>query len=363
MNRPVRGEDLGLHAVTPYGRRAGSSRVRVHEWADRMPDAVAVHPYAGLDGAGPRTLLRHSARVIGAEASLRRLALSRPRRLLLHREASPLSRGRLESALTRSAALAVYDFDDALYCDTGDGPFYRRLAPKAAKLAGVLRTVDRVVAGNDTLANWAADRHRDVVVVPSCVDPSTYEPKRDYTVATRPRIGWIGSWSTEQHLLAIAPALRVLGDRLGARLVVVGAPGRHMGVLEDMVERIPWSLSVQREALASFDIGVMPLPDTPYSRGKCGYKLLQYLAAGVPAVASPVGVNREILARAGAPSATTTDEWTETLTALLEAPAADRAALGARGRRVVVDSYSYDAWQDRWRAAVFLDSATVARRS
>src|SRR3954447_15236915 len=137
MNAWVRGEDPGLHAVTPYGPRGGSSRVRVHEWAGRVPDAIVVHPYAGLDGAGPGTLLRHSARVIGAEASLRRLAASRPRRLLLHREASPLSRGRLESALTRSAAVAVYDFDDALYSDAGDGPFYRRLAPKAAKVAGV----------------------------------------------------------------------------------------------------------------------------------------------------------------------------------------------------------------------------------
>ena len=356
MTRPGGDEDLGLHAVTPYGRRAGSSRVRVHEWADRMPDTVAVHPYAGLDGAGPRTLLRHTARVLGAETSLRRLARSRPRRLLLHREASPLSRGGLESALTRSAAVAVYDFDDALYSDTGDGPFYRRLAPKAAKVAGVLQTVDRVVAGNDTLANWAADRHRDVVVVPSCVEPTAYRPKSDYKVGTRPRIGWIGSWSTEQHLLAIAPALRTLGDRLGARLVVIGAPGGHLGLLDDMVERIPWSPAAQREALATFDVGVMPLPDTPYTRGKCGYKLLQYLAAGVPAVASPIGVNSEILARAGASAASTTDEWTETLTLLIEGSSEHRAALGARGRQAVLDHYSYDAWRDRWRAAMYLES-------
>jgi glycosyltransferase involved in cell wall biosynthesis len=356
MNGPVRDEDPRLHAVTPYGPRAGSSRVRVHEWADRMSDAVAVHPYAGLDGAGPRTLLRHSARVFGAEASLRRLASSRPRRLLLHREASPLSRGRLESALTRSAGVSVYDFDDALYSDTGDGPFYRRLAPKAAKATRVLRTVDRVVAGNDTLANWAADRHRDVVVVPSCVDPNAYRSKSNYAISARPRIGWIGSWSTEQHLLAIAPALRSIGDRFDARLVVVGAPSGHLGVLDDMVERIPWSPSTQREVLATFDVGVMPLIDSPYTRGKCGYKLLQYLAAAVPAVASPVGVNSEILARAGAPPAGTTDEWVETLTALIEAPPEHRAGLGARGRRLVVDHYSYDAWHDRWRAAVFLDS-------
>ena len=356
MNRAARARDVGLHAVTPYGRQAGSSRVRVHEWVDRLQDVIEVHPYAGLAGAGPRELLRHSVRVVGAEASLRRLASSRPRRLLLHREASPLSRGGLEAALTSSAGASVYDFDDALYADTGEGPLYRRIAPKSAKVAEVLQTVDRVVAGNDTLANWAADHHRDVVVIPSCVDPDAYRPKTDYRVGAPPRIGWIGSWSTERQLIAIAPALRAMRDRCGARLVVVGSPDGRLGGLEDMVERIPWSLPAQREALAGFDVGVMPVVDTPYARGKCGYKLLQYLAAKVPCVASPVGANSEILGRAGMPAATTTDEWTNALTALLEAPVADRAALGARGHAAVSRHYSFSAWHDRWRTAMFMDA-------
>lgn len=356
MNRTARTTDVSLHAVTPYGRRGGSSRVRVHEWVDRLQDAVEVHPYAGLPGAGPRQLLRHSARVVEAEVSLRLLASSQPRRLLLHREASPLSRGGLEAALTRSAGASVYDFDDALYADAGEGPFYRRVAPKSVKVTAVLRAVDRVVAGNDTLADWAGNHHRDVVVIPSCVDPDAYRPKTDYRVSARPRLGWIGSWSTEKELLAIAPALRALHRRCGARLVVVGTPAGHLEGLEDMVERIPWSLSSQREALAGFDVGVMPLVDTPYTRGKCGYKLLQYLAAKVPAVASPVGANAQILARAGLPAPSTTDEWTDALSALLEAPVEERAALGARGHAVVSRHYSFAAWQDRWRAAVFLDA-------
>jgi glycosyltransferase involved in cell wall biosynthesis len=355
MQRPGNERDVRLHAVTPYGRHGGSSRVRVHEWADRMPGAVQVHPYAGLNRAEPRTLLRHPVRVARAEASLRVLAASRPRRVALHREASPLSRGGLEAALVRSATFSVYDIDDALYADTGEGPFHRRLAPKSAKLATALRMVDRVVAGNDTLANWAADHHREVVVIPSCVDPAAYTPKTEFGLGARPRIGWIGSWSTEQYLHGIASALLVLHERLGARLVVLGSPSGRPGRLEPMVDRIPWSLSAQRDELARFDVGIMPLADTPYTRGKCGYKLLQYLAAGVPAVASPVGVNAQILARAGMPSASTPEEWLVVLTALLEGSAAERGALGARGRQVVSDHYSFSAWHDRWRSAMFLD--------
>ena len=347
--------EVALHAVTPYGRGAGSSRVRVHEWLDRMPDPTVTHPYAGLSGAGPGTLLRHPVRVAAAERSLRALAAARPARLLLHREASPLSRGALELRLARSAGVAVYDFDDALYSDVGQGPRYRRLAPKGPKVEAALQSVDRVVAGNETLANWAADHHRDVVVIPSCVDPAAYETKQQFSVGATPRIGWIGSWSTEVHLSAIAPALLRLHSRLGARLVVVGAPVGRLGDLERMAERIPWSPAAQRRELARFDVGLMPLVDDVYARGKCGYKLLQYLAAAVPSVASPVGVNAQILQRAGLPAATTVEEWEDAVTHLLELPEADRARLGVRARAMVEDQYSFAAWHDRWRDAMFLD--------
>jgi glycosyltransferase involved in cell wall biosynthesis len=246
----------------------------------------------------------------------------------------------------------VYDFDDALYADTGSGPLYRRLAPKAAKAEGVLQVVDRVVAGNDTLAEWASARHRDVVVIPSCVDPSAYRVKTDFAVAARPRLGWVGSWSTEPHLRRIAAPLLHLHERLGARLVLIGPRTGDLGELEAMVDRVPWSPAAQHEGVARFDVGLMPLPDDPYSRGKCGYKLLQYLAAGVPAVASPVGVNRQVLQRAGLPGATTDAEWLEAVTQLLEMAEADRRVLGERGRRVVQEHYSFDAWRERWRAAV-----------
>ena len=355
MNGTACNAQAVLSAVTPYGRGAGSSRVRVHEWLDRMSDASRTYPYAGLAGAGPATLLRHPVSVARAERRLRALASSGPGRLLLHREASPLSRGALEQRLVRSAHLSVYDFDDALYADVGQGPRYRRIAPKGPKVTEVARAVDRVVAGNETLADWASQHNRDVVVVPSCVDPAAYDAKPTYAISDPPRLGWIGSWSTEAHLVTIAPALLHLHGRFGARLVLVGAPTGRLGELDAMTDRIAWSGDTQRREVARFDLGLMPLTDDPYSRGKCGYKLLQYLAAGVPSVASPVGVNATILARAGLPAADTIDEWVEAITGLLEAAEADRAALGHGARAMIEEHYSFTAWHAKWRSAMFLD--------
>lgn len=273
---------------------------------------------------------------------------------MVHREASPLSRGGLESRLLRSAELAVYDFDDALQCDTGEGPLYRRLAPKSSKALLAVRSADRVIVGNDVLADWAATHNRHVVVIPSCVDLADYDMKSDFRVADPPRLGWIGSSSTEAHLQSISETLLRLHAETGARLTVIGAARRGLGRLEQIIDRVPWSIAAQRHEPARFDIGLMPLDDTCYARGKCGYKLLQYLAAGVVAVASPVGVNAQILERAGLPAATTAADWTDALRHLLDMTASSRADLGARARDTVATHYSFDAWQHTWRAVMGL---------
>jgi glycosyltransferase involved in cell wall biosynthesis len=296
----------------------------------------------------------HPVQVVAAETALRGLARSKPQRLLLHREASPLSRGALEASLIAAAEFSVYDFDDALQWDVGEGGRLRRLAPKSLKTLVAARTATRVVAGNAVLADWASRHARDVLIIPSCVAPDAYAAKVDYEVQDPPRLVWIGSASEEPQLLRIAPALTELHRRTGARLTVVGAPGPTNPRLDHMVDRLPWSEDVQHTFLATADIGLMPLADTPMARGKCGYKLLQYLAAGLPAVASPVGVNSEILERAGMPAATTSDEWFDALADLLACGTAARARLGQQGRLSVYNHYSYDVWQEAWEAAVGL---------
>src|SRR4051794_10421564 len=178
-----------MHVVTPYGREGPSSRVRVFEWLDRVRAPVWVSSYISHHNADPRSLARRPRAVIAAERTLRRMASDRSQPLLLHREASPLSRGALEQRLLSRSPLTVYDFDDALQWDTGDGSLYRRWAPKSAKALVAVEHADRVVAGNTVLADWASEHNTNVVVIPSCVAPGSSRQKTDYDVQQPPRLG------------------------------------------------------------------------------------------------------------------------------------------------------------------------------
>lgn len=344
-----------LRVITPYGREGPSSRVRVFEWLDRIPEQVELSSYVAHRSSSPRHLLSHPRDVLAAERRLRAFVEAGDDPLLLHREASPLSRGGLERRLLSRRGLAVYDFDDALQWDTGSGRIYRRAAPKSAKALAAVRAADRVVAGNPVLAEWASAYNDDVRVIPSCVDPAAYRRKTDYALSDPPRLGWVGSADNESYLAPIGPTLLGLNRQLGVRLTLIGTTAPSLGELERMIDRIAWSEAVAHEALARFDVGLAPTPDEPYERGKSGYKLLQYAAAGVPLIASPVGVNRELVTRLAMPGPTTPVEFRDAITGLFDLSASARSVLAAGARAVVDDDYSYTAWLGRWRRAVGLD--------
>ncbi|MGI5193023.1 glycosyltransferase family 4 protein [Streptomyces sp. CA-288835] len=316
----------------------------------------AVSSYLSLHDAQPSKLLRSPAAVVRAELRLRELAAGRWRRMILHREASPLSRGEAERQLLAGSEFSVYDFDDALQWDFGAGGLLRRLAPKAGKTCVAVNNADRVIAGNSVLADWASRRHRDVMVIPSCVAPEEYVPKPAYALHDPPRLGWIGSPGNEPYLAQIGEAIREIHRRTGARLTLIGAPRPTLGGMERIIDRVEWTPEREKSALAGLDIGIMPVPDTPYGRGKCGYKLLQYGAAGLPAVASPVGVNAEMLSLFGMPAARSTADWTDAILGLLESATKDRERLGRRAREITRQRYSYEAWQPHWEAALELGS-------
>jgi glycosyltransferase involved in cell wall biosynthesis len=328
--------------------------VRVFEWLDRIDEPRVVSSYISHRNASPSELALHPLALLAAERRLRGMVSERPERLLLHREASPLSRGDLERRLLSSSEFSVYDFDDALQWDWGAGGRLRRIAPKAPKALIAAQTADRVVAGNPVLAEWAAEHSRDVVVIPSCVAPECYRVKTDYAVADPPRLGWIGLASNEIYFQPVASALREVNRRTGARLTIIGATRRRLGDLEDIVDRVAWSESAQYDLLSELDVGLGPVPDEPYERGKSGYKLVQYGAAATPVIASPVGVNREILSALGMPAPEGPEEWVDALVDLLSRPAEARGAMGRRAREVTERSYSFNAWLPRWRDAMGL---------
>jgi glycosyltransferase involved in cell wall biosynthesis len=340
-----------LHVVVPYGRQAGSSRVRVYEWLERTGVAASVSNFIGQANARPAVLVRHSFAVAEAELRLRRLAKSQPQRLLIHREASPLSVGRLEKQLLRSAGVAIYDFDDALPWD-GGWDLWDRIRAKASKAVAACAMSDRVIAGNETLAEIAALVARDVTIIPSCVDTRSYQAKTEYRVSDPPLLGWIGSASGERYLTMIEAALLEVQGRTGARLQLVGAASGDLGPLEGMTDRIPWSETAAGLRIGQWDVGLMPVSDGLYERGKCGYKLLQYAAAGLPSVTSPVGVNRRMATELGFVSATGTEEWVEAIMASLQNSTEERSRIGQEARIQVQRRYSYDTWKAEWLIAI-----------
>jgi len=202
----------------------------------------------------------------------------------------------------------------------------------------IMRRASIVVVGNAYLADRArAAGAKRVELVPTVVDLERYRADRgsDGRAFT---IGWIGSPSTAKYLARLAPVLAGFCRAHDARLVVVGA--REVSLDHVQVELKPWSEATEVEDILGFDVGIMPLPDDPWERGKCGYKLIQYMACARPVIASPVGANRQIVEHGvNGFLATTDDEWRSALEMLYAAPEL-RARLGAAGRRKVQTAYS-----------------------
>lgn len=346
-------DHTALVVASPYGPAAPSTRVRLYEWLAHLGLTADRLEYAGLGRNGLGTLARHPLVAARAELVTRRATTSLgDATLLLSREASPFSRGGVEGSLLAAARRGVYDLDDALFADR-DG--WRRVLAKEPKCRRSIQAADHVIVGNDYLAEYAAELTDDLTVIPTCVEPSAYQPTGTYELPDRPTLVWLGSPSTEPYLEEIAPALAEVHRQRGVRVVVVSGP-RTPGSpeLADFVERVPWSPDGVAGVLAQADVALGPLPDNAYTRGKCAYKILQYAATGLPIVASPVGANTVAIARLGGLAATTHDEWVEALIDVLDSSTAQRRERGSAALRGVREHYSFDAWAETWGKAVGL---------
>ena len=230
----------------------------------------------------------------------------------------------------------VFDFDDAVWLPReGGNPLLRALHRERA-VQDILRCAASVIAGNEFLAEYARRFNQNVTVVPSCIDISKYpRGNPDLRVgATGAIVGWIGSRTTLPYLKPLGPVFKQLG--VAPRVIASGDPGQ----LGFDVEFRPWRLETEMEELAEIGIGIAPLPDTPWERGKCGVKVLQYMACGIPVVASAVGVQNRIIQHGENGFLVITEaEWIERLRMLL-ADAAVRARLGAAGRRRVEEKFA-----------------------
>jgi glycosyltransferase involved in cell wall biosynthesis len=254
------------------------------------------------------------------------------------------------AALRRSARLLLFDFDDAVFLRDSYAPHGQDHAGRLRRFAATVRACDAVVAGNAFLAAHAArwTEGRRVHVVPTCVDPSRY-PLREPAPGPCTDLVWVGSSSTLQGIERSAPLWEELGGRVpGLRLKLVC--DRFLSLRNLPVVPCPWTEAGEADAVAAADVGVSWVPDDGWSRGKCGLKVLQYMAAGLPAVANPVGVHAEMV-RHGETGflAATPAEWVESVGRLARDPGL-RRRMGRAGRRLVEERYSVAAGAGLWRA-------------
>ena len=218
----------------------------------------------------------------------------------------------------------VFDFDDAIWLPRVGGSRVLRALHRESAVQDILRRSAAVVAGNSYLADYATRFNRKVTVVPSSIDLAAYRRAANSNV-----VGWIGSRTTLPYLKPLKPVFETLGIR--PRIIASGDPTQ----LGFEVEFRPWRLETEMEELSQTGIGVAPLPDTPWEHGKCGVKILQYMACGIPVVASPVGANVNIVTHGvNGFLAKSTEEWVTLLRTLIADPGL-REKLGAAGRETV----------------------------
>lgn len=267
--------------------------------------------------------------------------------IIIEKELLPYTPALFERLLARLQTPYIVDYDDAIFhnYDLSDNPIIRRLLGR--KIDVVMRGADAVVVGNEYLASRAKEAGASrIEIIPTVIDFEKYShapPTEEHPFT----IGWIGSPTTAQYIEKIAPALRKICEKRDTRVVLVGSgaielPGVPVKIRE-------WSEETEIDDIASFDVGIMPLTDTPWERGKCGFKLIQYMACGKPVVASPVGVNAEIVEDGyNGFHAESEAEWIESLGRLAD-DIELAIQMGERGRQIVENQYNLAATTVHWR--------------
>lgn len=257
--------------------------------------------------------------------------------VMVHCELFPLMPGWLESALIRQPY--VYDFDDAFYLKYRSGRFGVASPVLGCKFDTVIAGAAAVTAGNHVLGQYARKYNSNTHYLPTVVDTERYLPRSVSRIDSVFTVGWIGSPSTALYLSELVGPLSVIGQEGSVRLIVIG--GKAPVIPNVTVVEVEWQEHTEVEVINSFDVGVMPLPDDDWARGKCAFKLIQYMACAVPVIASPVGANVDVVNDECGFLAATHHEWVVALRALRD-QSGKRNELGLAGRERVVQYYSLE---------------------
>jgi glycosyltransferase involved in cell wall biosynthesis len=269
--------------------------------------------------------------------------------IFIFREAFMTASIYFEKKFAKLGKKMVFDFDDAIWhMDVSDANKKFKFLKNPSKTADIIALCDIVFAGNQYLADYAKQSNSNVVIVPTTIDTEEYQrmniPKESDCVC----IGWSGSVTTIKHFEYAVPALEKIKAKYGdkVRIKVIGDGNFKNEKLG--IQGIAWKRADEVKELSGMDIGIMPLPNDEWAKGKCGLKGLQYMALEIPTIMSPVGVNTEII-KDGENGflASEVEEWVDKLSRLIESEQL-RKELGAKARKTVLDEYSIEAQKNNY---------------
>lgn len=333
-------------ALTRYERLGSSSRVRFYQYlpylSSRGMEVVSAPFFENMYVTSLYNRSRVSTKLVLTSYARRISSLLRKGSfdlLWVEKELLPWFPALVEGLFRARDIPYVVDYDDAVFhrYDMHPLPLVRTLLGR--KIDDVMRNAALVIVGNGYLADHAnkAGAHR-IEVLPSVVDVSSYHLKR-HEKSSLFTVGWIGSPVTSKHLHLVRRAVDQLSQDSNIRALLVGA-GNEDPFPGIPTEMLPWSEEIERTLSREIDVGIMPLVDGPFERGKCGYKLVQYMAGGIPVVASPVGINQEIVEHLrNGYLAESTQEWLVALRSLRD-DIELRAAMGQAGHQKAKKLYN-----------------------
>ena len=269
--------------------------------------------------------------------------------IFIHREIIPTGSTVFERILSKNFNKnLVFDFDDAIWnLDTSDGNKGLEWLKNPIKVEKIIELSSAIITGNSYLSKYVGQFNSAVTIIPTTIDTSYHIPI--LKISGKPIcIGWTGSKTTVKHFDMIIPILTKMKNKYGSQVYfkLIGDSGYTNNELEILGAK--WCLESEIEDLQEIDIGIMPLPDDEWSKGKCGFKGLQYMALEIPTIMSPVGVNTEIVNHGiNGFLANSDNEWIECLSALIEDKEL-RTRIGKEGRKTVINRFSVESQKENY---------------
>jgi len=269
--------------------------------------------------------------------------------IFIQREAFMTGSAYFEKRFSQSKAKLVFDFDDSIWLlDTSSANKKWAWLKSEKKTGEIIRLSDMVFAGNSYLAGYAKKFSDKVKIIPTTIDTDIFKRSSEYRDSGKVCIGWSGSITTIKHFEQAIPVLKKIREKYGDKVSFKVMGDETYEHPELGIKGLRWSASTEVEQLQSFDIGIMPLPDDEWVKGKCGLKGLSYMSVEVPTVMSAVGVNPEIIKQGeNGFLATKDEEWLERLSELIDSFEL-RKKLGQAGRKTVLEGYSLESQKSNY---------------